>query len=341
MRKLISNLNKLLKIATIIVFIQSCNAKVNNIDGFTINGKIDGVKNGQVVLAKLDLVTNERVDVDSTEIRDGKFAFKGKIESPYLHTLFFNNNQDKFHFFLENSEITITGDINDIENSKTIGSREDSLFHSYKVDDIFDRKLGMEIMLNYSDYCFSAFTAYYQFQIHNIQSDTMDIIMNGFKEPVKNSVYYEHLNNLYNTLRKVAISQPAPSFSVPDTAGKIVKLDHFMGKYVLIDFWASWCGPCRAANPKLIEVYNQFSDKSFTIIGISVDKNENLWKRAIESDKLPWINLSNLKGWDIVTENYGVKAVPQNFLLDTNGIIIGKNIEPENLIDKLAKLLAD
>ncbi|MEA3478609.1 MAG: TlpA disulfide reductase family protein [Bacteroidota bacterium] len=332
-------MHTILKVLTITAILQSCNSKDYDKGGFSVNGNIDGINDGKVVLAKLDLITNERVDIDSTEIKDGQFNFKGKIGSPYLHTLFFNNNNDKIHFFLENSKIIISGSINDIKNSKIIGSREDSLFRSYTTDDIFDRGKGMEIMLNYSDYCFSAFTAYYQFQIHNIHSDTLDMIMESYKEPVLKSTYYEHLNNLYSRLKKVAISQPAPGFSIPDTAGNTVKLDDFKGKYVLIDFWASWCAPCRAANPKLVEVYRQFSNKNFTIVGISFDKNEKHWKTAIESDKLPWINLSNLEGWDIVSETYGVKAIPQNFLLDTNGIIIDKNIDPEHLIEELDKLL--
>ena len=334
-------LSALLKISTVIIFMQSCSARFDNVDGYTVNGRIDGIGNGKVILARLDLITNERVDVDSTEIKDGKFTFKGKIESPYFHTLFFNNTKDKIHFFLENSEINISGDIHDIENTKITGSREDSLFRSYELDDIFDRKKGMEIMLNYPDYCFSAFTAYYQFQIHNIHTDTLDMVMKGFPDSIKKSEYYKHLENLYRRIKRVAISQPAPVFSLPDTAGNIVKLEDFMGVYVLIDFWASWCAPCRAANPKLVEVYNQFSDKNFIILGISVDKNGENWKNAIESDNLPWINVSNLKGWDTVSEIYGVEAIPQNFLLDTNGIIIGKNIKPEYLIDKLDKLLAD
>lgn len=336
-----TNLNALLTIFIAVVFIQSCSTRVDDIDGYTVNGRIDGIESGVVFLARLDLITNERVDVDSTEIKDGKFTFNGKIESPYLHTLFFNNSKDKIHFFLENSAINISGNIHDIENTKITGSREDSLFHSYELDDIFDREKGMEIMLNYPDYCFSAFTAYYQFQIHNIHPDTLDMVMNGFPDFIKKSEYYEHLNNLYSRLKRVAISQPAPAFSVPDTAGNIVELKDFMGTYVLIDFWASWCAPCRAANPKLVEVYNQFSDKNFTILGISVDKNWELWKNAIESDSLPWINVSNLKGWDTVSEIYGVEAIPQNFLLDPNGIIIGKNIEPEYLMDKLDRLLTD
>ena len=325
----------------LIIILQSCETKVVNSSRFTVNGNIDGINNGKVVLAKLDLITNERVNVDSTKIIDGKFIFIGEIESPYLHTLFFNDNKDKVHFFLENNEISILGKSNDIEKSKIIGSREDSLFHSYKTEDIFDRQKGMEIMLKHPDYSFAAFTAYYQFQIHNIQLDTMDLIMNSFKKPVRKTVYYNHLNKLYNTIKKVAISQPAPEFSVPDTEGNMITKNDFKGRYVLIDFWASWCAPCREANPKLIEVYNQYSDKNFTIVGISVDKNEKRWRKAIESDKLPWINLSNLKGWDKVSESYGVKAVPQNFLLDPNGVIIGKNIEPDLLIEKLDELLAD
>lgn len=90
-----------------------------------------------------------------------------------------------------------------------------------------------------------------------------------------------------------------------------------------------------------MEVYKQFSDRNFTIIGISVDRNGEDWKKAILTDKLPWINLSNLDGWDMVSENYAVEAIPQNFLLDTNGIIIDKNLEPEHLIDKLDIILAD
>ncbi len=338
---LMTKLNTFFKllIVTIIVIMQSCNSKVERVDGFTVNGNINNANNGKVLLAKLDLNTNEQVNIDSTEIIDGKFTFKGKIESPYLHTIFFNDNKDKINFFLENSEITVLGDLINLKNSKIIGSREDSLFHSFNIDDIFDRKKGMEIMLKYPDYSFAAFTAYYQFQIHNIHSDTLDIIMNSFNESVNQSIYFEHLSNLYNTIKKVAISQPAPSFSIPDTAGKIIKLDDFKGKYVLIDFWASWCAPCRAANPKLIEVYNQFSKKNFTIVGISVDKNEKRWKKAIESDKLPWVNLSNLKGWDKVSDNYGVKAVPQNFLLNPDGKIIDKNIEPEAMIERLNQLL--
>jgi peroxiredoxin len=334
-----TSLHTFLKITIACLLLTACSPGEKHLDGYTLRGNIEGINAGTVMLAKLDLVTNERVEVDSAEIINGKFAFQGRVESPYLHTLFFSGDEDKIHFFMENSEIAISGKVDEMEDVKVIGSKEDSLFRAYKLDDIFDRQLGMEIMLNYPDYCFAAFTAYYQFQMHNIHADTLDLIMDGFTEPVRASVYYEHLSKLYQTIKKVAISQPAPDFSLPDTSGNMVGLDQFKGSYVLIDFWASWCAPCRAANPKLVEIYNQFSDQNFTILGISVDRDGDHWKKAIAADSLPWINVSNLNGWDSLTEIYGVKAVPQNFLLDPAGIIIDKNIEPEHLTDKLDKLL--
>ncbi len=340
MKNKILNFSLLSFIAIVVIF-QSCNSDRSANDGYFINGEITGVKDGKVLLVKLDLVTNEPVNVDSTEIINGKFTLKGKVESPYIHTLIINGESNKLHLFIENCTINIAADIKNLESATVTGSREDSLFRSYKTDDIFDRKKGMEIMLNHSDYTFSAFTAYYQFQIHNIQADTLDHIMNNFKGPVKKSVYFKHLNELYSTLKNVAISQPAPNFKIPDVNGNMVQLADFRGKYVLIDFWASWCAPCRESNPTLVNVYNTFYKRNFTVVGISIDKYKERWLKAIASDGLPWTNLSNLNGWDEVSTIYGVKAVPQNFLLDPDGIIIDKNIDPDIMIDKLNKILPE
>ena len=306
---------------------------------YQIHGEITGINDGNIKLVKLNLVNNEQINVDSTQIKNGKFSFSGKVKSPYLHTLILDDTLGKIHFFLENKKIKIIGNIDNLDHTKIIGSREDSLFHSYQIDDIFDRKKGMEIMLKYPDYTFSAFTAYYQFQLHTIDTDTLDFIMQQFSEPVKKSIYYKHLDTLYSTIKRVAIAQPAPDFGIPDTNNQIIQLSDFKGKFILIDFWASWCAPCRAANPKLIKVFNKFKNQNFTIVGISIDKNKKRWLNAIEEDQLPWTNLSNLKGWDKVSKQYGVKAVPQNFLIDPNGIIIAKNIEPDNMIKKLNTLL--
>lgn len=331
----------ILNLFVIVAIIQSCNTNTSSSDGYFISGDITGVNKGKIQLVKLDLITNEQVNVDSAEIINGKFTLKGKVESPYIHTLFINGKSNKIHLFIENCTININADIKNLGSARITGSREDSLFRSFKMDDIFDRKKGMEIMLNHSDYTFSAFTAYYQFQIHNIQTDTLEHIMNSFSDSVKKSVYFKHLSELYTTLKNVTISQPAPNFKIPDVNGKMYRLTDFKGKYVLIDFWASWCAPCRAANPTLVNVYNTFYKRNFTVVGISIDKNKDRWLKAIESDQLPWTNLSNLKGWDEVSKIYGVKAVPQNFLLDPNGIIIDKNIDPDIMINKLNEILPE
>lgn len=321
-------------LAFVLVVMQSCNTTQKQ-QGYIVNGNVKGVTNGKAFLAKLDLETNERKNVDSAKIINGAFTFKGKVEAPYFHSIFFNDSKNSIYFFLENSAIDISGDINDLENIKVSGSKEDSLLRSFEFDDIFERKQGMDIMLEYPDYAFSAFTAYYQFQIHNIEVDTMDMIMSNFKAPVKKTAYYKHLNALYKTLKKVAVNQPAPQFTIPDTKGELVSLYTYKGNYVLLDFWASWCAPCRAVNPKLVNIHKRFSNKNFKIIGISVDKNKEAWLNAIKKDSLNWVNVSHLKGWCETSKNYGVKAIPQNFLLDTNGVIIAKNLEPEQLTEKL------
>lgn len=319
--------------------IHSCSLEKSAEDGYVINAEIIGLDDGIAVLAKLDLISNETIRIDTVPIKNGKFVFKGGLENPYMHTIFLNDADGKFHIFLENSKIDIRGSKSNIDEVRISGSREDSLFHSYTRDAIFDRKEGMEIMMNYPGYTFAAFVAYYQFQIHNIQADTMEYIVNNFDESVKPSVYYEHLTKLYNTIKRVAISNAAPEFNIPDTHGDTVKLSDLKGQYVLIDFWASWCAPCRAANPDLLKVYNAFKNRGFNIVGISVDKSKESWLRAVEEDGLTWTNLSNLVGWDDVSDLYGVKAVPQNFLLDPDGIIIDKNIEIGEMIEKLDEIL--
>ena len=319
-------------------FANSCQTPEQIEDGYTVSVELDGLTNGKAILAKLDLTTNERINVDTTTIEKGYFKLQGRLEGPYLHTIFINDSL-KIHFFLENSEITISGAINDLDNVKIGGSREDSLFHSYPTDSIFERKSGMDIMLKYPDYTFAAFTAYYQFQIFNIELDTMTAIIENFSEPVKKSEYYKHLNVLYETIKRVSISQPAPEFTMADPRGNKISLNDFKGKYVLIDFWASWCAPCRVVNPDLVKLYDKFNQKGFEILGVSVDKDKEKWLKAIEQDGLLWTNVSEANGWNEITNLYGVKAVPQNFLLDPQGIIIDKNIEVDHLDILLDKIL--
>lgn len=145
--------------------------------------------------------------------------------------------------------------------------------------------------------------------------------------------------------RKItAIGKIAPDFSQPDTLGNAVKLSDFRGKYILVDFWASWCGPCRAENPNLLKTFNKYKDRGFTVLGVSLDQpgKKDSWLAAIHKDGLEWTQVSDLKFWDNdVAVLYGIKAIPTNLLLDKNGKIIAKDLRGADLDKKLAEVLGD
>ena len=132
-------------------------------------------------------------------------------------------------------------------------------------------------------------------------------------------------------------------FTQDDTLGNPVSLSSFRGKFVLIDFWASWCGPCRAENPNVVNVYNKHKDNNFHIVGVSLDRpgQKERWMKAIHDDGLYWTQLSDLKFWDNeVARQYGIRAIPQNLLLDPDGRIIAKNLRGEELAKKVDEVVA-
>ena len=124
----------------------------------------------------------------------------------------------------------------------------------------------------------------------------------------------------------------APDFTQTDTSGTAITLSSLQGKYVLVDFWAIWCKPCRAQNPTLVRLYKKYKDKGFTILGVSLDSKKEAWLKAIHDDKLVWQHVSDLKHWsNAVAKQYKISSVPQNYLLDSNGVIVGKNLSEDDL----------
>ncbi|MBF0693681.1 MAG: AhpC/TSA family protein [Flavobacterium sp.] len=159
---------------------------------------------------------------------------------------------------------------------------------------------------------------------------------------LKNSKIGKKVEQKISETKVVSIGKKAPEFSAADPNGKQVSLSESLGKVTIIDFWASWCGPCRAENPNVVALYNDYKDKGLKIIGVSLDRpgQANKWKEAIAKDGLTWTQVSNLKFWqDPIAEMYGIQSIPATFILDQNGIVVAKDLRGAELRAKIAQLL--
>ena len=173
-----------------------------------------------------------------------------------------------------------------------------------------------------------------------MEVEQLDSMLSKLDTTLYHSPDYKFLAERVAVMQKVAIGQPALDFALVDPAGIPVPISSFKGKYLLIDFWASWCGPCRRENPNVVKLYNDFNDKGFEIIGVSFDDDRDKWLKAIEDDKLTWAHVSDLQGWGCEAGKlYAVNSIPATVLLNREGVIIAKNLRGDALRKKLEELL--
>lgn len=167
----------------------------------------------------------------------------------------------------------------------------------------------------------------------------VESLLNTLSNSMQQQEQFVKLRHLIALNKTLMVGQPAPVFSQADTSGNLLALTALRGQYVLIDFWASWCKPCRAQSPMLLKIFEKYKNKGFTILGVSLDNNKRLWTEAIRQDKSDWHHVSDLRSWNnAVAALYNISSVPQNYLLDREGVIIGKNLNEDELEALLRKI---
>ncbi|KAA6330190.1 Thiol-disulfide oxidoreductase ResA [termite gut metagenome] len=314
-------------IASLIIIVSAC-TNASESKKYQIDGKINA-ESGFVYLQKFR--NKMFFTIDSTTIKDGTFSFSGDVEYPDLFGITLDKDVFPYLIFLENSHIVVDIDTINRRRASISGSRTNDLFVSYQQSDKRSFKIDSFIKAN-STSIVSAYVLYRDYSYKLSKEEIQDNIQ-LLDSSLWDLPYVQTLKELTVTLDKLAIGKIALDFTTISPSGESIKLSDKLGKgYLLIDFWASWCAPCRRENPNIVNAYRKYKSKGFEILGISLDKSKDPWIEAIETDQLEWTHGSDLLFWDSQPARlYGVRAIPANYLIDAGGVIIAKNLRGEDL----------
>lgn len=337
---------------------------------YTINGSVTGLPDSTWLYLR---TAKPEKQLDSTMIINGQFNMSGQIPvkaiQVYLYTQKYTNYVG---FWLENKDLSmslkagefkksvIKGSATQDEYAKMnnaldiIRSKRDSLADKLKTTtDPEARKLLEAQMQNvtgkveqfYIDYVKGHGQSLIAAYLLNVYASTWGkdkaaVLYTGLSRDLQVSGYGIEIREYLTLNKNLKTGDKFVDFEQVNAAGKLVKLSDVKGRFILLDFWASWCAPCRQDNPGVVEMYQQFKDKGFAILGVSLDDNKAFWLAALKEDKLTWENVSDLRGdKNRAALIYGVNAIPTNYLIGQNGIIIAKNLRGEALRKKLQELM--
>lgn len=323
-------------------------------DSYTVTGEMTGYADGTVV----DLMNaNSGMPEATTTISNGKFVLTGKQEYPDLKLIAFNKTAPYISFFLENGQIKVKAAKDALDKAVITGSTSHDDFVAYNnlakpYEKLFNGEVeadeatvkqvaaSMENFARQKPNSHIALIAIYRNHQLLSNAELMEELFKKMSPDVRLSPMGNYLAQQIDEAKRNPIGKPLADFVQADTSGKAFSLSSLRGKYVLVDFWASWCGPCRQENPNVVNAYHKYKDKNFTVLGVSLDKAKQPWLDAIKADNLTWPHVSDLKGWqNAVAQQFQISSIPQNFLIDPNGIVIGKNLRGAALESKLASLI--
>jgi peroxiredoxin len=343
---------------------------------YNFTGKIKGLDSGWVYLFNRESASGQ---IDSAQVRNGFFQFTGKADEPTFHLLGIGDKGQKdfrLGFFVQNGQIILSASKDSLEKAVITGSpAQDEFIHflasqqyldqeEAQLEKLYDsvKMVGDKRLIDSLEKIFRVFdgrrrnfvrdyakqhpssyiSPFEVFQYFSYDPDVteLDSIYQSLSPAIQRSYFGQKTREVLATARKTAPGQLAPDFAEPDGSGKPIPLSSLRGKYVLVDFWASWCGPCRAENPNVEKAYQQYHARGLNILGVSLDEKKDKWQEAVKKDHLDWQQVSDLQGWkNTAAVLYGVQGIPMNFLIGPDGKIIAKCLRGDDLTNKLAELL--
>lgn len=322
--------------------------------GYQIEGAVTGYADGTPV-AFLNDESGQPEQV--TTIQKNHFEIKGNVAQPTFKVLVFANQLPAIPIFLENTQLHFKGDKGNIAQAEITGSVSHNVYKNYVLRlkpfepifadpthadssqvHSFENMVAHFISENKGSYVSPIALLQLMQVTHN--ATLGEKLYKELNADVQRSSLALYVKNQINEAKINAIGSEVPEFAQNDTSGKSISITSLRGKYVLIDFWASWCRPCREENPNVVNAFKKYASKNFTVLGVSLDQAKPAWLNAIKMDGLTWTHVSDLKGWqNEVAGMFHITSIPQNILIDPQGKIIAKNLRGEALNNKLASLL--
>ena len=352
---------------------------VDDTNNYSITGKIEGAEKGEMVvcrqMAEEAKPDTAYLSADGSFSFKGSITEPLSATIYFPKTTSADGQQQGINFFVELGNIEITANKNDLQNAtikggdcnknlqevmaivKSFSPKVMALSDSIKKLDAAKDVQGVQrlqqagialeaeenkaINQHLKDNPKSFVSAYLAYQMNSYETnlDAAEAAYSNLDASIQSSYYAVKLKKIIDQLKSTAVGTKAPDFTATTIDSKTASLSSFKGKYVLLDFWASWCGPCREENPNVVKAYQQFKNKNFTILSFSLDDSKDAWQRAVARDSLTWTQVSDLKGWQSpIAAQYGIQAIPSNVLIDPDGKIIGKDLRGADLINTLTSL---
>ena len=308
---------------------------------FEITGKLSGFADSTLIYLD-DLTNSSAIHIDSAIVINNQFHFGGSIKEEVLNVILRTNNfSDYKYFWLENAAITFKAEKGKFREAVIIGSKtqniQDQLDASIKLNGK-DKEQSITFIRNHPNSIISA--TILSVYASTWGKDTSAILYQSLTKKIKTTSNGKNILEFITLNKNIKIGDKYVDFTEPNIDGKNVSLSDFNGKVTLLEFWGSWCVPCRKGNPELVKIYDEFKNKGFDILGVASDNKKEIWIEAVRKDSLTWQNVSDLKGdKNKAALIYGVSYYPTNFLIDRKGNIIAKDLRGKDLRNKLLEIL--